>query len=226
LLASKFIGGRRLPHRNRNKLVFEWSKMRKDRENPRNHAIKRIVDGFKVMRPIESGHRADWLSDVIKDRGYTTGAEIGVARGNTTSVILERNSKLHLHAIDLFGPVPIGLGGRQYRYKDFALVTSDFYTKTAPFKDRLTVLRGLSWEMADEVEDNSLDFIFIDADHEYASVIKDIKAWTPKVKDGGMVSGHDHHFEEVLKAITELIPNHKKIGIDHCWEAKKEDVLL
>jgi predicted O-methyltransferase YrrM len=43
--------------------------------------------------------------------------------------------------------------------------------------------------MAGKVKDGSLDFVFIDADHRYLAVIKDLAAWTPKLKPGGTLCG-------------------------------------
>ena len=80
--------------------------------------------------------------------------------------------------------------------------------------------------MADRVEDGTLDFVFIDADHIYEAVVKDIRAWTPKLKSGGTLCGHDTHFDGVLKAIKELIPNYIEVEVDHVWECRKEDVRL
>ena len=189
--------------------------------------VKRVVDGFKVMKPTEPGKRFMWLSQVINHRRYKIGAEIGCSKGNTTKFILRHNKHLILYAVDLWRPVPKSAGGgRQYKSLNFAKIRADFDSGMRPFNKRVRVLQGISWEMADKVEDNSLDFIFIDADHEYASVVKDIAAWTPKLKPGGMISGHDTHFEEVHKVISEFIPTFKAIGIDHCWEAAKEDVKL
>lgn len=40
-------------------------------------------------------------------------------------------------------------------------------------------------------KDNTLDFVFIDADHSYEGVRRDVDAWLPKVKVGGVIAGHD-----------------------------------
>lgn len=53
--------------------------------------------------------------------------------------------------------------------------------------------------------DSSLDMVFIDADHSYAAVARDIDAWLPKVKPGGIIAGHDFclEFPGVIQAVTE-----------------------
>ena len=61
----------------------------------------------------------------------------------------------------------------------------------------------------DLFEDNSLDFVFIDASHEYEDVKNDILAWLPKVKRGGILAGHDYYvnqdwFSGVKKAVNEI----------------------
>lgn len=58
--------------------------------------------------------------------------------------------------------------------------------------------------------DNSLDFVFIDATHEYESVLADIAAWRSKVKIGGYLCGHDYdppHWPGVVRAVDEMFPD-------------------
>lgn len=67
---------------------------------------------------------------------------------------------------------------------------------------------GQSWDCAQLYEDRTLDFVYIDADHHYEAVSRDIDHWLPKVKPGGVISGHDYaEFPEVgfgvIQAVTE-----------------------
>lgn len=191
--------------------------------------IKRITKhGFVVPKNTEPGKRWYWLAQVINKNRYTIGAEVGCNTGLTTGHLLRACPKLKkIIAVDLWAPVPDEVGGgTQYKDWDFPVQRRRFARQVRGNEKRLYVLQGISWEVTKEIDDNSLDFVFIDADHEYQSVINDIKAWTPKLKSGGMMSGHDTHFPDVMKAINELIPSWEAAGIDQCWFATKERVLL
>jgi hypothetical protein len=60
--------------------------------------------------------------------------------------------------------------------------------------------------------DSSIDWVHLDAGHDYASVKADIQAWLPKVKLGGWLSGDDYDeikWPEVVTAVNELLPDAK-----------------
>jgi hypothetical protein len=61
--------------------------------------------------------------------------------------------------------------------------------KTAP--GRVQMIRKTSLEAVNGFEDNTLDFVYIDANHDYEHVLEDILAWYPKVKEGGILAGDD-----------------------------------
>jgi predicted O-methyltransferase YrrM len=78
-------------------------------------------------------------------------------------------------------------------------------------------VRGLSTETVEQFEDTSLDVVFIDLTHSYDAVKQDIELWYPKVKPGGILSGHDYceEWPGVMKAVDEKFPNCKVIK--GCW---------
>jgi len=64
-------------------------------------------------------------------------------------------------------------------------------TMAERFPGRATILRDYSVEAAKTVADGGLDFVYIDARHDYKGVLEDLRAWAPKVRAGGLIAGHD-----------------------------------
>lgn len=84
-----------------------------------------------------------------------------------------------------------------------------FHNHMEPLAGKYEVIRSASWDAAVNFPDASIDFVFVDADHVYESVKKDILAWLPKVKPGGIIAGHDYNKEHpgVLQAVPEIFGN-------------------
>jgi hypothetical protein len=149
--------------------------------------------------------------------------EVGSFLGKSTSYILDEiqksNKKLQFYAVDTWdltkddqfhstAEMPWG-----EKYIDFSkrLGETAFYDyfmdniKYCPGGSNLTkAIQSYSWSAADQFKDNSCYFVFIDAGHSYESVLKDLNAWYPKVKSGGIFAGHDLIGEGVQKALREF----------------------
>lgn len=73
--------------------------------------------------------------------------------------------------------------------------------------------------------DVSLDFVFIDASHDYDSVKADIKVWLPKIKDGGLLAGHDYGSPGVSRAVNEAFNIESGLGNKgNVWTANVKKV--
>ena len=84
-----------------------------------------------------------------------------------------------------------------------------FVENMKPVEGRYTAVKNTSVEAAKLYTDASLDFVFIDAAHDYDSVKADIQAWLPKIKPGGWIGGHDYTWNEgIRRACHELLPTH------------------
>lgn len=89
----------------------------------------------------------------------------------------------------------------------------NFYEETKqnlkPLIDRgvIKLIQGYSHDVVSQYDDNSIDFLFLDASHEYEDVKRDIELWLPKVKSGGIFAGHDYdpHWLGVVKAVNEVL---------------------
>ena len=72
----------------------------------------------------------------------------------------------------------------------------------------------------DNYEDKSLDLVYIDANHNYEDVKKDLLMWEKKVKDGGWLCGHDYTLIGVIQAISEIFGINPVTFDDSSWAIK------
>lgn len=87
-----------------------------------------------------------------------------------------------------------------------------------PKRPRFHVIRQFSAEATVQFDDASLDLVFIDGDHSYAEVLKDLRVWAPKIRAGGLLIGHDVDLPEVFLAVVEFLAERRKQG-------RRRDVL-
>jgi predicted O-methyltransferase YrrM len=88
--------------------------------------------------------------------------------------------------------------------------------------DHVHPVVGASVDVATRYADASIDLVFIDATHEFASVIADVRAWLPKVKPGGVLAGHDYNLEPVRSAVTLELPRGVVRRHSSWWHRKPE----
>lgn len=135
------------------------------------------------------------LPHLLNARGLVGDAvEIGVKRGRYSEHLLRRWRGRRLISIDPWAEAAPD------EYVDRANVEQDvherYYAETrarlARFGPRSEIWRTTSVEAAARIPDASLDFVYIDARHDYDSVREDVLAWLPKVRPGGILAGHDY----------------------------------
>ena len=146
------------------------------------------------------------LHDLVERHCWTRGAEIGVYQGKTAFYLLDRRPDLTLYAVDSW-PRDAQWRPPPAPPRDMRRIGVEFKRmaeEVGYWDGRLIVLHGPSVEMATHVDDGSLDFVFIDADHTTPAVLADIEAWAPKVRSGGMVLGHDVHLDSVRDAVRQV----------------------
>jgi predicted O-methyltransferase YrrM len=101
-----------------------------------------------------------------------------------------------------------------YSWED---VKKEYKINTRYF-DNIIHHQDYSHNVVDMFEDNSIDFIYIDAEHTYESVKRDLELYLPKLKRGGTIGGHDYHevWPGVCNAIDEKFTNITRF-IDTSW---------
>lgn len=82
--------------------------------------------------------------------------------------------------------------------------------------DYVIPLQTTSLKASEQFENESLDFVHIDASHDYENVLADIIAWYPKVKSGGFISGDDYviNWGGVIQAVNEYFKNKSLVLLD------------
>ncbi len=84
----------------------------------------------------------------------------------------------------------------------------------------LEAIQTASVSAADRFQDRSVDWVFIDALHDYPSVKADITAWAPKVKEGGLVSGHDYGRASITDAVLRV---YRDARVEHSiWMTREQ----
>lgn len=157
--------------------------------------INNPTDGINRWLPGED------IPELIKDIKNPVGVEVGTAEGITTEYLLSTVKDLKLYGVDPY-PTYIDWDGNQPAAKHNY---EEYKKKTEPYMDRLTHFYKTSDEAAEEFEDESLDFVFIDGLHTYKQVLKDCENYWPKVKKGGLMIGHDFsRIQDVNKAVREF----------------------
>ena len=141
------------------------------------------------MRPIIA------LYNLIKNnqKKDMTVAEIGVYDGITTKTYIDiiANNNGKIYAVDWFCGNENVDGIHAYNPNLADIVYDKFLTNIAPYKHIVDIKKGKSHEMIGLIPDRSLDLCFIDADHRYSSVYKDIELCLPKMKPNSIICGHD-----------------------------------
>ena len=139
--------------------------------------------------------RGDFLAKTIKEEGFKIGYEIGVSNGQTFQKVL-RETGIEWHGVDPWVDCPeytVRPNGVRWEHdNNYATVKSIANKHNKKTEGRAHIHRMTSLEAAELVEDESIDIVFIDALHTYEGVKDDIAAWLPKVKKGGIISGHDY----------------------------------
>lgn len=132
------------------------------------------------------------------------GCELGVKEGHNLRYLLDRATNINMsYAVDpwkSYIDMPWGVISQEEvsGWRDRAMeVLGDYMYK-------ITVLELPSSEAFSHIADNSLDYIFIDGDHSYEAVLRDVKLYWSKVKPGGIFAGHDWNLENVTRAVTEF----------------------
>ena len=128
------------------------------------------------------------LPEILKELSFKVGAEIGVEKGLHMKQLIKHNPDLKMYAVDPY-----------VKYDGYNSWTPEIFAGNYQIAhERLDVypnvefIRKYSMDALVDFEDESLDFVYIDANHAYKFVMEDIIGWEKKVRPGGILAGHDY----------------------------------
>jgi hypothetical protein len=151
------------------------------------------------------------LNDLIQEnvkKDYIV-VEIGCWRG-VSSELIANYCKL-LYCIDPWEPYE-----EQKDINEVLKAEKEFDERTKKYNVIKYKLK--SEDAVSFFEDKSIDLIYIDGNHTYECVKKDIELWKPKIKNKGYICGHDYILKEVKTAVDEIFYDHNiKTYSDTSW---------
>jgi predicted O-methyltransferase YrrM len=143
------------------------------------------------------------FKELLRELGFKTGVEIGTRVGTYAKELCLALPELKLYCIDPW---------KYYPEYDEIPDQSQLDSQYEAAKKRLTgcnceIIRKTSMDAVKKFVPNSLDFVFIDGNHNYKFVLEDIAEWTKMVRPGGIIYGHDYMPDHpgVMQAIHEYI---------------------
>lgn len=135
--------------------------------------------------------RIEAISNTLNRSGAKVGVEVGVFKGEFSRNILDRWDGT-LFLIDPWRE----LSDEEYldssNHKNHQMAFAETMESIKGLENRAFMLRGLGEEMVHLFQDNSLDYVYIDGNHDYEHVKQDLEMWWPKLKSGGLMAGHDY----------------------------------
>ena len=119
------------------------------------------------------------------------GCEMGVDKGDNAVNIFNMLDIKKLYLVDPYQVNPA--------------IKNISFNKLRKWKNKISWIYETSEEAHKHIEDKSLDFVYIDGCHQYEYVKRDLVLWDLKVKDGGLVCGHDYQMKrKVKRAVDEM----------------------
>lgn len=141
------------------------------------------------------------LTGLFKELGFKEGAEIGVAEGTFSKAICIGNPGVKLHCID---PWEKYKGYNDFKETYFEPAEKTAREKLAPYN--CDIIKKYSQDALKDFADKSLDFVYIDANHDVRHVIDDIDDWSKKIRPGGIISGHDYAESNRMWRYLQVVP--------------------
>jgi hypothetical protein len=134
----------------------------------------------------------DQMAELFKELNYRSGVEVGVFKGKYSEILCKANPNAEIYGVDAWklDAHPAGVFGHGTTQYYFDKCYNETVERMKPYKN-YQIIKELSVEAAKKFADNSMDFCYIDAGHDFLNFTLDLHYWLAKVRSGGIMSGHD-----------------------------------
>jgi hypothetical protein len=154
--------------------------------------------------------------------------EVGAFMGRSSAFmaveIANSGKQIKFDVVDSFDTetMAVGMGALGLEVDPDLSFKSRFLKNIDPVKHLINVLDMPSLEAAKRYRNRSLDFVYIDGDHAYEAVKADILAWSRKIREGGVLAGHDYSSDwpGVVQAVSEVFGKQVKV-LGDTWHTRK-----
>ncbi len=159
----------------------------------------KINVGRQYLIDVEGMNGSADLSKLFAELNFNKGVEVGTDQGLYAEVLCQDNPNLELFCVDPWISDVYEKGASGVVEDDNYF--NDRYNETVerlkPYNAKL--IRKTSMDALADFEDNSLDFVYIDANHDFLNFTMDLHYWMKKVRPGGIISGHDYAYYSYKK---------------------------
>jgi predicted O-methyltransferase YrrM len=192
-----------------------WTSLRQYRDGKMD-TLNYILKKYNI-KELNREHRIsnvlrDDFAVLLKELGFLEGCEVGVYVGRYSKVLLDSIPNLNLYCVDCWAAVGSRNDRRQKKYYKVARTKLREYRNAG----KAHLIRKWSMDAVRDFDDESLDFVYIDANHEFDYVIEDIIEWSRKVRPDGIVSGHDF-FKNRTMGVVEAVRIYTKMHKIKPW---------
>ena len=163
------------------------------------------------------------IEKYVRKNNWTKGAELGVWVGETFKHLVKTCHNLHIIGVDLYEAQPGYDGPEQWTRGenghawDHETYYQDLVRFCQGYPGRAEIIKDFTTEAAKQVDDESLDFVYIDVWLEIEQIVPRIEKWSKKVRPGGIVSGHDWHYPP-MQEILEFYRNEQPLyNVNNVW---------
>ena len=148
------------------------------------------------------------LAELFRDRGFKIGVEVGVYQGNYSLVLAQTIPDLTLYSVDPW------VFHDRYKGSGETITNAHRLSKEKLEPLGVNIVQKFSMEAVKDFEPRSIDFVYIDGDHTFDSVMQDIIEWGRRVKKSGIISGHDYTDGTAVKEAVDMYYRHHKLELE------------